>query len=344
MAIFDGSFFFGPNFNLFQVSGSSGGGSTQDSTETLNSGGGSTQDSTETLNSGGGSTQDSTETLNSGGGSTQDSTETNSGGDGVINTGDGVDIIGFSVEPDLETLDDTPIPVEPDGGIGDGAGPIGPIPVEPDGGIGDGGVIIELPVEAGREIYEENEDGILVPVEPDGGIGDGAGPLEPIPVDADGGIGDGAGPIGLDNPIPVEHDGGIGDGAGPLGPIPVDADGGIGDGAPSLFSFFNLTNTSEGGTQGTDLFIASGKAETFSFAENQGSDFVVGFDIQEDTLDISQTATDFTDIASLQAASTEVVDAFTGTIYGLNIDLGDGETGFLNGISQNDLGTMDIVF
>jgi len=259
MAIFDGSFFFGPNFNLFQVGGSSGGGSTQDSTETLNSGGGSTQDSTETLNSGGGSTQDST--------------ETNSGGDGVINTGDGVDIIGFSIEPD--------------------------------GGIGDGGVIIELPVEAGREIYEENEDGILVPVEPGGGIGDGAGPL---------------------------------------GPIPVDADGGIGDGAPSLFSFFNLTNTSEGGTQGTDLFIASGKAETFSFAENQGSDFVVGFDIQEDTLDISQTATDFTDIASLQAASTEVVDAFTGTIYGLNIDLGDGETGFLNGISQNDLGTMDIVF
>ena len=34
-----------------------------------------------------------------------------------------------------------PIPVEPDGGIGDGAGPIpdgDPMPVEPDGGIGDG--------------------------------------------------------------------------------------------------------------------------------------------------------------------------------------------------------------
>lgn len=38
--------------------------------------------------------------------------------------------------------DNTPIPVESDGGPGDGAGPIpngdGPFPVEPDGGIGDG--------------------------------------------------------------------------------------------------------------------------------------------------------------------------------------------------------------
>lgn len=38
--------------------------------------------------------------------------------------------------------DNTPIPVETDGGPGDGAGPIpdgdGPFPVEPDGGIGDG--------------------------------------------------------------------------------------------------------------------------------------------------------------------------------------------------------------
>ena len=53
---------------------------------------------------------------------------------------------------------DTPIPVEPDGGIGDGAGPPegqlpadgdAPIPVEPDGGIGDGagppGELAEVP-------------------------------------------------------------------------------------------------------------------------------------------------------------------------------------------------------
>lgn len=69
---------------------------------------------------------------------------------------------------DSSSGDDGPIPVEPDGGIGDGAGPPqddGPIPVEPDGGIGDG---------AGPP----RGDGPF-PVEPDGGIGDGAGPLPP---------------------------------------------------------------------------------------------------------------------------------------------------------------------
>ncbi len=41
---------------------------------------------------------------------------------------------------DLFDVFDGPFPVEPDGGIGDGAEPLpdGPIPVEPDGGIGDG--------------------------------------------------------------------------------------------------------------------------------------------------------------------------------------------------------------
>ncbi len=139
-------------------------------------------------------------------------------------------------------------PVEPNGGIGDGAGPIplgSPMPVEPDGGIGDGAGPIPL------------ED--PMPVEPDGGIGDGAGPIpleDPMPVEPDGGIGDGAGPIpdgegetGADDGevtiMPVEPDGGIGDGAGPIPDgegetgaddgevtiMPVEPDGGIGDGA-----------------------------------------------------------------------------------------------------------------
>lgn len=53
-------------------------------------------------------------------------------------SGDGEIIVG---EPEGNNAGQ-PIPVEPDGGIGDGAGPIPdadqPIPVEPDGGIGDG--------------------------------------------------------------------------------------------------------------------------------------------------------------------------------------------------------------
>ena len=55
--------------------------------------------------------------------------------------------VGAGGPADDDTATEAPIPVEPDGGIGDGAGapddssaPIddGPIPVEPDGGIGDG--------------------------------------------------------------------------------------------------------------------------------------------------------------------------------------------------------------
>ncbi|AXV04747.1 hypothetical protein DVS28_a0038 [Euzebya pacifica] len=55
--------------------------------------------------------------------------------------------VGAGGPADDDTASEAPIPVEPDGGIGDGAGapgdssaPIddGPIPVEPDGGIGDG--------------------------------------------------------------------------------------------------------------------------------------------------------------------------------------------------------------
>ena len=129
-----------------------------------------------------------------------------------------------------------PIPVEPDGGIGDGAGPI---PVEPDGGIGDGAGPIPFPPEATTLAIGEEDGGGGFPQDPDGPFPIGGGP---IPVEPDGGIGDGAGPIPI-GPIPVEPDGGIGDGAGPI-PFPPEAttlavgeeDGGggfpIGPGAP----------------------------------------------------------------------------------------------------------------
>lgn len=120
----------------------------------------------------------------------------------LLGIGQEVDVTALAAnsngdKPILIDTDNVSIPVDSDGGIGDGAGPI---PVDSD----------ETPI----------------PVEPDGGIGDGAGPIPvdsddaPIPVEPDGSIGDGAGPI------PVEPDGGIGDGAGP---IPVDSDDSIGD-------------------------------------------------------------------------------------------------------------------
>ena len=63
---------------------------------------------------------------------------------------------------------DQPIPVEPDGGIGDTPTSEGdqPIPVEPDGGIGDAS--------------SSTASGDPIPVEGDEGIGDGAGAPAPL--------------------------------------------------------------------------------------------------------------------------------------------------------------------
>ena len=68
----------------------------------------------------------------------------------VLALGAGTAAVVAAADDNSET---TPIPVEPDGGIGDT-----PIPVEPDGGIGD----------------------TPIPVEPDGGIGDTPGDEFPV--------------------------------------------------------------------------------------------------------------------------------------------------------------------
>ena len=249
---------------------------------------------------------------------------------------------------------DAPIPVEPDGGIGDGAGPIaGPMPVEPDGGIGDGAGPIAGPI----------------PVEPDGGIGDGAGPIPlpfptegnsnsgnsadpvtgPIPVEPDGGIGDGAGPIA--GPIPIEPDGGIGDGAGPI-PMPVEPDGGIGDGAGPI------TNDNDGngstvstfvgggiGTKGDDTFISSEDSDVFIFLEDHGNDTILGFNADIDSLDFSDAEFDFTDLDSLLAHAEDVVDAGdTSTVTGIYITTGENSGVYIEGISTPDLASVDILF
>ncbi|NVJ97717.1 MAG: hypothetical protein HWE25_06170 [Alphaproteobacteria bacterium] len=226
-----------------------------------------------------------------------------------------------------------PLPVEPDGGIGDGAGPIGePIPVDSDGGIGDGAGPLDGPI----------------PVEPDGGIGDGAEPLDggddtvssegtgeldnPIPVEPDGGIGDGAGPIPIDGPIPVEPDGGIGDGAGPI------------DGEDGLISIpeNNIDGGGEG-TTGNDFFYATEESDVFIFKADHGNDTVTGFDVTDDVLDLSGTHIDFTDIESLMAHATESA-AEDGTVYGVLIETGNGNDIYLDGVSIADFASMTIEF
>ena len=151
-----------------------------------------------------------------------------------------------------------PMPVEPDGGIGDGAGPIpgtgGPMPVEPDGGIGDGAG----PIPGAGDGGPPEATTLAIGEEDGGGFG-------PFPPDPDGppeattlaiGEEDGGGgypvkpPVGGGEPPEVttfaigEEDGGGGFPGKPPevttlaigeedggGPIPVEPDGGIGDGA-----------------------------------------------------------------------------------------------------------------
>ncbi len=225
-------------------------------------------------------------------------------------------------------LDNGPIPVEPDGGIGDGAGPILV------GGDNDFPILID----ADRPI----------PVEPDGGIGDGAGP---IPVDGDDGevtILPYPYPIDPDDvivgPIPVEPDGGIGDGAGPIPideghGIPIEGPGGIGDGAVGIPEN-NIFGGGEG-TEGNDFFYGTDESETFIFKAGHGYDMITGFDVEGDRLDLSGTEYDFTDLQSLLDNTKEDVTP-DGKVYGVMIETSDSSAIYIADITIDDLASAQI--
>lgn len=225
--------------------------------------------------------------------------------------------------------DEGPMPVEPDGGTGDGAAPPGesdgnddegPMPVEPDGGIGDG---------AGPP-SEGNADGPM-PVEPDGGIGDGAGPPSegdedgPMPVEPDGGIGDGAGPPGDDGPFPVEPDGGIGDGAGP----PPEAE-------PIAVLFAGQSETPE-------RLAATDDAEVFAFVDG-GNVAIYDFDPETDYLDFTQMDQGFSSLDELLAASWNFTNIVSGEQTGILIALGDGQLAYIDGLAVEDLSNISVDF
>lgn len=221
-----------------------------------------------------------------------------------------------------------PFEIEPNGGIGDGAGPIptgdGPFPVEPDGGIGDGAG----PFPGGDQGDETDGDITILPF--------------PLPTDPDddnsrdddGGI---AGPDTGD-PIPVEPDGGIGDGAGPIPgdgePIPIEGPGGIGDGAVGIPE--NNIFGGGAGTTGNDFFYGTEESETFIFKADHGYDMITDFDIEADRLDLSGTEIDFTDLESLLRFAKDDVDP-DGNIYGVMIETSDSSGIYIADISAADL-------
>jgi hypothetical protein len=104
-----------------------------------------------------------------------------------------------------------PIPVEPDGGIGDGAGPP-PIATTLAIGEEDGEYIFPTDPDDATTLALGEEDNVYLPDQPGVvttlaiGEEDGSGP---IPVEPDGGIGDGAGPPSFVTTFAIgEEDGG----------------------------------------------------------------------------------------------------------------------------------------
>ncbi len=114
-----------------------------------------------------------------------------------------------------------------------------------------------------------------------------------------------------------------------------------GNGADQLFGGAG-SDVIDGGAVGDSLFGGAGDdtlaggtgADAFFFANNHGDDVVSDFSVSEDTLFLANTVTDFTDLASVQAASSE---ATVGGQAGLLIDTGGGNSVFLEGLTSGDL-------
>ncbi|NVJ97967.1 MAG: hypothetical protein HWE25_07440 [Alphaproteobacteria bacterium] len=78
-----------------------------------------------------------------------------------------------------------------------------------------------------------------------------------------------------------------------------------------------------------DTFRATSDAETFTFTSGHGNDVITGFDVDEDTLDL--TALNITDLSG-QATETTL-----GRDKGVLIDTGDGNTIFIEDLTLSDL-------
>ena len=88
---------------------------------------------------------------------------------------------------------------------------------------------------------------------------------------------------------------------------------------------------------GDDLFSGGEGADTFLFGAAAGNDTITDFNLDDDSLDLA--ARGFADLAAVEAASSDTtVDGESGLL----IDLGDGESVFLMGLSVSDLGSMQI--
>jgi Ca2+-binding RTX toxin-like protein len=91
------------------------------------------------------------------------------------------------------------------------------------------------------------------------------------------------------------------------------------------------------GGAGNDTLTGGAGADLFGFVSGSGSDQIADFEVGIDLLDLSGTATDFTNIASVTAAATD-------TGAGLQIALGGGAVLVLADLTVADIASMDFVF
>ncbi|UTW59771.1 matrixin family metalloprotease [Kordiimonas sp. SCSIO 12603] len=92
---------------------------------------------------------------------------------------------------------------------------------------------------------------------------------------------------------------------------------------------------------GDDQLTGGDGSDTFFFTAGGGQDTVTDFNVQEDILDLSNTSTDFLNLGAVTAASSEtIVDGISGVL----IDLGSGDTVFLQGITLESLNNVGFTF
>jgi serralysin len=90
------------------------------------------------------------------------------------------------------------------------------------------------------------------------------------------------------------------------------------------------------GSAGDDTLRPGAGADVLVFASGSGEDVVSGFETEDDTLDLSATTTDFTNLASVQAAASN-------TAGGLLIDLGGGDSLLLADLTLDDLTSFTLI-
>ncbi len=93
--------------------------------------------------------------------------------------------------------------------------------------------------------------------------------------------------------------------------------------------------------EGEDVFSGGEGGDVFAFSRGDGSNRIVDFDIAEDSLVLAATATDFGDIEDVISAMSS---ASISGVSGIVIDLGEGDSLFLDGVSAADAALLIVEF